>query len=419
MAGKDVSLTPTLGQERIQAIDVLRGVAVLGILVLNIRTFALPGLSYFNPTIAGVESSFDEWAFWLVQLVGDQKFMSIFSMLFGAGLVLMADRLLAKGRSPRGVHYQRMAWLLVIGLLHAYLVWYGDILVGYALCGMLVYPLRRLAALWQAVLGIGLLLLGAAIWGGMGWSMQFMPADELALLKAQMVAPTPEMLLDESAIKLGSWLEQLPYRASESVTMQTFIFLTWTLWRASGLMLLGMAMYRWGVFSATRSTGFYCLLIIVGGVSGLALTTCSLELNEAANWATLDTMFINAVPGYLGSVLTAFAWVGLIMALCRSGTSLLSRLLAATGRMALTNYIAQSLLCSVVFYGWGLGMYGLLGYAEQWIVIVAIWALELAWSIWWLRHFNYGPLEWAWRSAVRLAPQPMMKEAGSCHQPNM
>lgn len=419
MAGTDVSLTPTPGQERILAIDVLRGVAVLGIIVLNIRTFALPGVSYFNPTIAGVESSIDEWVFWIVQLVGEQKFMSIFSMLFGAGLVLMADRIIAKGGSPRGLHYQRMAWLLVIGMVHAYLVWYGDILVAYALCGMLVYPLRRLAAPWQAILGIVLLLFGAALWGAVGWSTQYMPADDFATLKAQMISPTPEMLLDASAIKLGSWLDQLPHRASEALGMQTFIFLIYTLWRVSGLMLLGMALYRWGVFSAARSTGFYCVLIVAGGVSGLALTNWTLEMNEAAHWATMDTMFINAVPAYLGSVLSAFAWIGLIMALCRLGTSFVSRLFAATGRMALTNYIAQSLLCSVVFYGWGLGMYGLLSYAEQWIVIGAIWVLELAWSLWWLRHFNYGPLEWVWRSAVRRSPQPMLKESGTCPQPNM
>jgi uncharacterized protein len=407
----EVSLAPTLGQERIHAIDVLRGVAVLGILILNIRTFALPGSCYFNPTIAGVGSTLDEWVFWTVQLLGDQKFMSIFSMLFGAGIVLMADRVLAKGGSPGGIHYKRMAWLLVIGLIHAYLVWYGDILVSYALCGMLVFPLRRLPIWLQAALGTALLCVGAAIWAGLGWSMQFMPPEEFVEVKAQLVAPTAQMLEDEAAIKLGTWVEQLPHRASEAFMLQTFVLLAYSAWRVCGLMLLGMAFFRWGIFSAKRSTGFYCALVVLGGVAGVALSNWTLELNEAIQWGSIDILFINSMPAYFGGVLTAMAWVGVVMAVCKSGVGPICRLFACAGRMALTNYIAQSLLCSVLFYGWGLGLYGLLSYAEQWTVILSIWVLELIWSTWWLSRFHFGPLEWVWRSLVLMSAQTMRKEA--------
>ena len=410
MAGTDGSLTPTLGQERIHAIDVLRGVAVLGILILNIRIFAQPAASYFNPTVAGVSSDLDAWVFWIVQLVGDQKFMTIFSMLFGAGVVLMADRVIAKGGSAVGLHYRRMGWLLVIGLLHAYLVWYGDILVSYALCGMLVFPLRKVRPALQTVLGCVLLLFGASLWALMGWSMHFMPPEELAAIQAELITPTARMLQDEAAINLGTWLDQLPVRAGESAQMQTFIFLSFMLWRVCGLMLIGMALYRWGVFSAARSSGWYCTWIVLGPVVGLALTAWTMSLNEAAEWNSIDVLFLNSVPAYLGSVFTAMGWVGLVMVLSRAAGPV-SRALAAAGRMALTNYIAQSLLCSVIFYGWGLGMYGMLSYAEQWVVILAIWVLELCWSCWWLRQFAYGPLEWAWRSLVLGAMQPMRKAA--------
>ena len=413
VAGKDVSLKPLPGQERILAIDVLRGVAVLGILVLNIRTFAQPGLSYFNPSVAGVESSIDTWVFWIVQLLGEQKFMSIFSMLFGAGVVLMAERVLAKGGAAKGMHYRRMGWLLLIGLVHAYFIWWGDILVSYALCGMIIYPLWRLAPGKQAVLGAVLLCLGAALWVGMGWSMQFMPADEFAALKQKLIVPTAAVLQDEADIMLGSYLDQLPHRIGEAIGAQTFLFLAYTLWRVCGLMLLGMALFKWGVLSARRSAGFYCTLIVLGGAAGIALTSWTLQANEAQEWGSMDIMFINAWPAYLGGVVTALAWIGLIMMVSRSASGPLVRMFAATGRMALTNYIMQSVLCSIVFYGWGLGLYGLLSYAEQFIVIGSIWVVQLIWSTWWLGRYRFGPLEWAWRSLVLKQRQPMARELAS------
>ena len=142
----------------------------------------------------------------------------------------------------------------------------------------------------------------------------------------------------------------------------------------------------------------------------MALSNLTLELNEAVQWGSVDILFINGMPAYFGSVLTAMAWVGVIMALCKSGVGAIGRLFANAGRMALTNYIAQSLLCSVLFYGWGLGLYGLLSYAEQWTVILSIWVLELIWSTWWLSRFHFGPLEWVWRSLVLKSPQVMRKE---------
>lgn len=412
MAGTDVSLKPSLGQERIHTIDVLRGVAVLGILILNIRTFALDAAAYWNPAIegGGVFSVWDTWSFWIVQLLGDQKFMSIFSMLFGAGIVLMAARIADRGRRPGPVHYRRMVWLLVIGLVHAYLIWWGDILVAYAICGMLIYPLWRLAARWQLVAGLLLLGVGGLIWAGFGASLPYWPPEDKAALHAQMVAPSVEALADYSGMMLGSWADQMAHRGPEALGMQLFILPVWGIWRAGGLMLLGMALFKWGIFSAQRSNGFYAGMIMLGGVCGIALSNWTLQLNEAIEWSTLDIMFLNAVPAYFGSVLTSLAWVGLVMVLSRSATGLISRALAATGRMALTNYIAQSLLCSVLFYGWGVGLYGQLGYFDQWFVIVALWLLAMIWSLWWLSNFNYGPLEWVWRSLVQWRSQPMLRE---------
>ena len=145
-------------QHRIESIDVLRGVAVLGILLLNVRTFALPSAAYSSPTIAGVQTDLDMTVFLAVQLLCDAKFMTIFSILFGAGVMIFTSRVESRLGGSGVLHYRRMGWLLLIGLCHAWLLWWGDILVAYALCGMLVFPLRKLLPRWQAIIGLGLLV---------------------------------------------------------------------------------------------------------------------------------------------------------------------------------------------------------------------------------------------------------------------
>ena len=180
---------PVAETARIDAIDVLRGVALLGILLMNIQSFAMPQAAYFNPTAYGDLEGANLYVWVAGRMLADQKFMAIFSMLFGAGIVLMAGRADARG-DARQVHYRRMGWLLVIGLLHAHLLWSGDILFLYAVCGMLVYPLRRQPPGRLLALGAGLLAVGSAYSIASGVSFPHWPEDERSAFTADMWQPS-------------------------------------------------------------------------------------------------------------------------------------------------------------------------------------------------------------------------------------
>jgi uncharacterized protein len=164
---------PVRESDRIVAIDVLRGYALLGILVVNIQAFSMPDATIFNPTAYGDLTGLNRWVWLLTHIVVEQKFMTIFSMLFGAGILLMTQRVEEKGVRSAGLHHRRMTALLAFGLMHAYLVWHGDILVWYALCGFLVYRYRRNNARPLIRLGLGVVAVASLLSLFFGWSMPF------------------------------------------------------------------------------------------------------------------------------------------------------------------------------------------------------------------------------------------------------
>ena len=187
----------------------LRGVAVLGILALNIQAFAMPSTAYMNPTAYGDLTGVNYWVWYFTHLLGEMKFWGIFSMLFGAGVLIMTTRCEQTGRSPAGVHYRRMGWLLLIGLMHAHLIWYGDILVTYALCGLLIYFVRKLSPTLLFVIGVCLLLVAFMISLAFGWMM-----GEVEEMRAQMATswgPGEEMDR-ELGLYRGGWAGQLRHR---------------------------------------------------------------------------------------------------------------------------------------------------------------------------------------------------------------
>ena len=396
---------PTSPGARIVSIDVLRGVAVLGILLLNIRTFALPSPCYQNPSIQGVRGVADEFAFMVIQMLGDMKFMAIFSMLFGAGVVIFCDRLESRSGGSAGVWYRRLGWLLVIGLCHAWLLWHGDILVTYALCGMLVYLARHWRPRTQILAAAGLLTFGSLIWWGMGAAIR-LGGEEVIAEVADAWAPSAAALKAEDAAWSGSWIDQTPMRLGLAIGLETFGFAFWLLWRVGGLMLLGMALYRSGLLDAQRRSPAATTCLIFGFGLGIPLTATGYLANASDGWQGVDTMFANSLWNYWGSVGVALGWTGLVMLLCRAAWfAKAGKILAAVGRMAMTNYLAQSILCAVFFYGWGFGWYGHLGYAGQLVVVAVIWTAQLVWSVWWLKVFRFGPAEWVWSSLTYLRVQ--------------
>ena len=274
---------PTRPTERIVAIDILRGFALLGILIMNIQGFAMPAAAYSNPTAYGDLSGANRWVWIVSHVFADQKFMTIFSLLFGAGIVLMSARMDERGLRAWGVHYRRTFWLLLFGLTHAFLLSSGDILVAYAVCGLWVYWLRRLRPGWQMALGILVVSIPTLLLLGTGLTMQFMPPETLQELRADW-QPAVATIDAEVAAYRGGWLAQMDARVPASEEFQTVVLLLWTNWRAGGLMLMGMALYRWGVLSGGRSRRFYAGMAALGLAIGMPVVSGGVVQNFAHNW---------------------------------------------------------------------------------------------------------------------------------------
>ena len=405
------TLQPVQDSQRIASLDVLRGFALLGILLVNIAAFSMPSAAYFDPTAWGDFSGINRWVWAGMHVLADMKFMAIFSMLFGAGVVLMSQRCEASGRSAAALHYRRIFWLLVFGVMHAYLLWYGDILVWYAMCGVVVFLFRKLSPVWLIILGLLSIGLTSGIMFAVGFSAEHWP-DEVREEIVSELKPGPKTLQHEVDVYRGNWLGQLELRVPQSLELHTSTFLMWAAWRVGGLMLLGMALFKLGVFSAARSRAFYLTLLALGVLVGIPVVSWGAFQNFANDWQAPEFFFLGMQFNYWASLLVSLGWVGAVMLVCQSDRfTWLKTSLAAVGQMALSNYILQTLICTTIFYGHGLAFFGSVERTGQLAIVLAIWLLQLIISPLWLRHFRFGPLEWLWRSLVYLKWQPFRREA--------
>jgi uncharacterized protein len=389
---------PVAERERIVALDVLRGFALLGILVMNVQAFAMPSAAYTNPNAYGSLEGI-EGAVWIVSdLLADQKFMSIFSMLFGAGICLFADRAASKGARPARLHYRRTLVLLLVGVAHGYLLFYGDILTYYALCALWVYPLRNRSPRTLVIIAAVLFVIPTAVSLLIGSAVPHMPPEARQGMAAGWAPPPAELAAAVEGMR-GSFVEQLATRARTTIVLQTVVFLLIFAWRITAMILLGMALYRSGVITGERDRGWYRGLALVCLPLGFAVCAWGIFENFAHDWSFEYSMFYGAIPTYWGSLPLALGYIALVMLVVRSGAfPRVQDRLADVGRMAFTNYIAQSILC-VLFFN-VLGWYGSTLRWQQVLVMLAIWALQLWYSPLWLRRYRYGPLEWLWRSAT-------------------
>ena len=397
---------PVTARDRIVSIDVLRGVALLGILLMNIQSFSMPGDAYLNPTAYGDLTGANLWVWTITHLVADQKFISIFSMLFGAGILLIAERVGAERATT--VHYRRMAVLLVFGLIHAHVLWSGDILYTYAICGMFVYLARRLTPRRLIIVGLVLHAVSSIFFIANGLLLRGAPADVIAQVTADFWLSSPADLAREISGYRGNWFAQQTFRGPDAMSMETFIFLIDSAWKTSGLMLVGMALYKLGVLSGGRSDSFYRRMAALGFGVGLPVIGYGVWSNFQAGWRVPYSLFLGSQFNYWGSVAVALGWIGLVMLVVRSGTAAqLVRRLAAVGRTAFSNYILQTLLGIGIFYGTGFGLFGRVNRVGQLLTAIAIWAVQLTIAPIWLRHFEFGPLEWLWRTLTYGKAQPM------------
>ncbi len=400
--------TPTQLSQRIVAIDTLRGFALLGILVMNIQGFSMPSVAYDNPSMYGDLTGIN-WIVWLLShVLTDLKMMNIFSMLFGAGIVLFTERLEQRDVKPLPIHYRRTFWLLIIGLVHAYLIWHGDILVTYALCGFIVVLMRKWKPRTQLIVGLVFLSVSALLMLASGVSLNFMPPETAAELMSSWVQPAAALQAEVEAMRSG-WLSQMAYRVPSSIEMNTGAFFFWGFWRAGGLMLIGMALYKWGVFSAQRSRQFYVRTIIVGLLVGLPLILLGVRHNVGVDWSIAASRFgIGHQFNYWGSLLMSMVYISVVMLAAQANAfPRLSNALAAVGRMALTNYLFHSIVATFIFYT--LGYFGNVERIGQILIVFVIWAVQLIVSPIWLERFKFGPVEWLWRSLTYWKLQPMRK----------
>jgi len=438
--GVKKQVEPVSASERFFAVDVLRGFALLGILAMNIVAFGWPVSAYGNPMRGGGFEGPDRGVWFGNHMVFEVKMMTIFSMLFGAGLVLMDQRAEARGARVRGVYYRRILWLLAIGLVHSYLIWNGDILVLYAECGLLLYLFRNLRPKTLIILGISAMLILVPLVLGVGAALDYMKAAA-ARVEAQTkagqkptprdqwlhdiwtkkvqknVRPTPEQQTkswnEELAAYRGGYFGIVKHRALELLIAQTIGFLLGGGFLAGSRMLLGMGLMKLGVFSAARSRRFYWWMVGLGYGLGLPLMVFDgLELIQhsfSIDYEMHGGMFYNL----FGSLVVALGHVGVLMLIVQSGAlGWLTRRLAAVGRMALSNYLTHSIVCTTLFYGYGFGLFGQINRTGLVAIVLAIWVFQLMVSPIWLKYFRFGPAEWLWRSLTYWRIQPMRSLPG-------
>jgi uncharacterized protein len=408
-------------QERIATLDVLRGVAVLGILAMNAPGFAMPEQAYFNPRAYGGEGPLDIAAWALNFIFFDGKMRGLFSLLFGASLLLITDAAEAKGESAARVHYSRMLWLGVFGALHFFLIWWGDILLHYAILGLVAFAFRKLSLSALGLVIAMLVALDIAIMGSAGWSFievsraAALPGagsaaiDAWAQMSTEFAPLPPDAAARDLALHRGPWSQLVAHRWSEEATSPLW-FLLFAGPETLALMAMGMLGYRTGFLTGAWAPSLYLRIGIACSAIGAA---GSAALAFAVVRSDFDVAVIAAVA--LGGsipirLIMIVGYAALIVLLARRGGALVERL-AAAGRAAFTNYLGTSLVMTGLLYGWGLGLYGQFGRAELWLLVLAMWGLMLAWSKPWLARFRYGPFEWLWRSLSRQKLQPMRRSA--------
>ncbi|WP_447725030.1 DUF418 domain-containing protein [Sphingomonas koreensis] len=409
----------TTASDRILTLDTVRGVAVMGILLLNIIAFAMPPAAYMNPRAYGGSEGLD-LAVWLGNFIlFDGKMRGLFSFLFGASTLLVIDGATAKGESAAKTHYARMVWLLVFGLVHCWLIWWGDILNHYAVIGMMLFFFRNTPVKRLIGIGIALLVLQQLIALAMIMGVEFAragiasPDAETARNAREMLdgfnlafgVPPEAALTSDVATYRGGWLdiarERFKTAASAPLSM-LFIFGCETL----AYMLFGMAAFRSGMLTGAWERRRYLRWVAIGFGVGIPAYIALAILMIGADFSMSSIVLGVIVLTVPVRPLMILGWASLIILLMRPGGALTTRI-AAAGRMAFTNYLATSLICTTLFYGYGLGWYGELSRAEVYLVVFAVWALMLLWSKPWLERFAYGPLEWLWRSLARGSFQPM------------
>ena len=418
MQGTRATLAPIGARERIEVMDVLRGFALLGILLMNIEAFVGPvveALGGVNPRFQGADRWVDATIYVLVQ----GKFFTLFSLLFGMGFAVMLERANAAGTSGTALYARRLLALLGIGLVHAILVWSGDILVSYALFGfVLLLFFRRTPVSRLPKWGIALYLLPVLLTWAWAIGMALAQQDPQAAAEMQkgMAEQGQQMAAmgeaERQAYGTGPYLAAVAQRAADTATQLGFMAIGG--WMILAMFVIGSWFVRSGVirhpgahlplFRRLRNLGF--------GV-GLPLMLWSAWRHPTMSFSEMNFgIALSQTAAMLANVLMCLGYMSaIVLAMQRPAWARRLHWLAPAGRMALTNYLMQSVICTAIFYGYGLGYFEQLPRAWQPLFVIAVFALQVVSSRWWLSRYRFGPMEWLWRwltygkrPAMQLAP---------------
>lgn len=433
-----VVATPVTETNRIKTIDMLRGVALLGILLMNIAGFSMPDYSF--ETFKNDPSNVSFWFYAVISIFFEGKMRAMFSIIFGAGVLLFIANKKTTGASVHILFYRRMFWMLLFGLIHAHLIlWIGEILYLYSVCGMLLYLFRNVNPkylIWAVPI--------VAVVDFTTNTMQYQEirAKRIEYVEAKKAQNEHKTLTSTQKESLVTWREieksMIPSRedAKENTlkmksnysTVASYLrplafdgqtkYLPYEIWDCLALMLLGLALFKWGFLTGSWSSKDYLKVVKIGYGIGLPLVMYSFyyRFNNystlEANLARMEQVPINWVSLIypFQRILLSMAHIAALILLYQSNfaQNLFSRLVAV-GRMAFTNYIMHSVICTLFFFGYGLNYFGELEYYQIYFVVFAIWILQLIISPIWLQYYLFGPLEWLWRSLTYWQIQPFRR----------
>lgn len=427
------TVTPTTDKQRIASMDTIRGVSLLGILLMNITGFGLYK-AYFDPTNNGGATGWDLNVWWMNMLFFEGTMRGMFSMLFGAGILLFTGRAVQghEGSSVTDLFFRRLMWMVLFGVIHCYLLlWDGEILYAYGITGMFAFSFRHLKPK-QLLIGAAVILLTSTAFSvkdyvtykdtyALATQAKTKQASGAALSKEDSAATekwngivahekaTPEQVKEEIDARSKGYWSIVMHKLPENQFMQTTFLYFIGFWDTLAMMLWGMAFFKMGVLSGTKSNRFYWRMALIGYAIGLVTNYFETSHIVAENFSILS-FYRNFLTYQLGRVTITCGHIALIMLFVKSGIlPWLRKSLAAVGQMAFTNYITHSIICNFIFLGYGLSMYGKMQRHELYYIVIGIWIFQLIVSPIWLRYFRFGPLEWAWRSLTYWEKQPFRK----------
>jgi uncharacterized protein len=414
------AVAPPYSGSRIVTLDVVRGVAVMGILAMNIVGFALPREAYMNPMSFGWNAPTDAVSWAISFIFIDGKMRGLFSFLFGASMLLIITKADEAGEDPASLHFKRMLWLLLFGLIHLYFIWWGDILAHYALVGMIAWFFHMMSV--RSLVGMGIffvfiqfavstMIAISAHQASIAATAPGASAQALAAWRSfsdDFVIRSPQELAQTLSLYRGGWTGIAMYQLKHAL-FDPIVFLPLIGWETLAYMLLGMASLRSGFLTGHWTNRAYFRVVAVGFGAGIPLYALMAGLLLDAHFAVPAIFTYTFAASTLVRPLMIMATAALVILLARRSGPVVARISAA-GRTAFTNYLGTSMFMVLLFYGYGFGLFGQLDRAELWLVVIPMWGLMLLWSKPWLDRFRYGPFEWLWRSLARGSVQPLRRE---------